>query len=218
MAQFPSKEIAQGSYEYRTLGLGYANLGSLLMRKGIAYDSDLGRTIAGALTAILTGESYKTSAEMAGVVGPFPKYEENKENMLRVIGNHRKAAYDSNDYEGLSHELIAINQEICPDDLLKEAQLSWDEALDNGIKNGFRNAQATVLAPTGTIGLLMDCDTTGVEPDFALMKFKKLAGGGYMKIANQSIGPALNALGYKEDEIKDIGIRGYKQVVPRGVV
>ena len=165
------------------------------MRKGIAYDSDLGRTIAGALTAILTGESYKTSAEMAGVVGPFPKYEENKENMLRVIGNHRKAAYDSNDYEGLSHELIAINQEICPDDLLKEAQLSWDEALDNGIKNGFRNAQATVLAPTGTIGLLMDCDTTVVEPDFALMKFKKLAGGGYMKIANQSIGPALNALG-----------------------
>ena len=204
MAQFPSKEIAQGSYEYRTLGLGYANLGSLLMRKGIAYDSDLGRTIAGALTAILTGESYKTSAEMAGVVGPFPKYQENKENMLRVIGNHRKAAYDSNDYEGLSHELIAINQEICPEDLLKEAQLSWDEALENGTKNGFRNAQATVLAPTGTIGLLMDCDTTGVEPDFALMKFKKLAGGGYMKIANQSIGPALNALGYKEDEIKDM--------------
>ena len=204
MAQFPSKEIAQGSYEYRTLGLGYANLGSLLMRKGIAYDSDLGRTIAGALTAILTGESYKTSAEMAGVVGPFPKYEENKENMLRVIGNHRKAAYDSNDYEGLSHELIAINQEICPEDLLKEAQLSWDEALENGTKNGFRNAQATVLAPTGTIGLLMDCDTTGVEPDFALMKFKKLAGGGYMKIANQSIGPALNAMGYKENEIKEM--------------
>ncbi len=204
MAQFPSKEIAQGSYEYRTLGLGYANLGSLLMRKGIAYDSDLGRTIAGALTAILTGESYKTSAEMAGVVGPFPKYEENKENMLRVIGNHRKAAYDSNDYEGLSHELIAINQEICPEDLLKEAQLSWDEALESGTKNGFRNAQATVLAPTGTIGLLMDCDTTGVEPDFALMKFKKLAGGGYMKIANQSIGPALNAMGYKENEIKEM--------------
>ena len=201
MAQFPSKEIARGSYDYRTLGLGYANLGSLLMRKGIAYDSKLGRAIAGALTAILTGES---SAEMAGVVGPFPKYEENKENMLRVIGNHRKAAYDTNDYKGLSHELIAIDQEICPEDLLKEAQISWDEALEIGTKNGFRNAQATVLAPTGTIGLLMDCDTTGVEPDFALMKFKKLAGGGYMKIANQSIGPALQALNYKEKEIKEI--------------
>ena len=141
---------------------------------------------------------------MAGVVGPFPKYEENKENMLRVIGNHRKAAYDTNDYKGLSHELIAIDQEICPEDLLKEAQISWDEALEIGTKNGFRNAQATVLAPTGTIGLLMDCDTTGVEPDFALMKFKKLAGGGYMKIANQSIGPALQALNYKEKEIKEI--------------
>ena len=204
MAQFPSKEIARGSYDYRTLGLGYANLGSLLMRKGIAYDSSLGRAIAGALTAILTGESYKTSAEMAGVVGPFPKYKENKDNMLRVIGNHRKAAYDSGDYEGLTHELIAIDQDICPEDLLKEAQLSWDEAFDIGTKNGFRNAQATVLAPTGTIGLLMDCDTTGVEPDFALMKFKKLAGGGYMKIANQSIGPALLALGYKENEITEM--------------
>ncbi len=204
MAQFPSKEIAQGSYDYRTLGLGYANLGSLLMRIGIAYDSKLGRAIAGALTAMLTGESYKTSAEMAEIVGPFPKYEENKENMLRVMRNHRRAAYDGDDYEGLSHDLIAIDQEICPEDLLKAAQLSWDEALDIGTKHGYRNAQATVLAPTGTIGLLMDCDTTGVEPDFALMKFKKLAGGGYMKIANQSIGPALNALGYKDDEVNEI--------------
>ena len=172
MAQFPSKEIAQGSYDYRTLGLGYANLGSLLMRKGIAYDSDLGRAIAGALTAMLTGEAYKASAEMAGIVGPFPKYKENSENMLRVMNNHRKAAYDTNDYEGLSHDLIAINQELCPADLLEAAQLSWDEAVELGTKNGYRNAQATVLAPTGTIGLLMDCDTTGVEPDFALMKFK----------------------------------------------
>ena len=204
MAQFPSKEIAQGSYDYRTLGLGYANLGSLLMRIGIAYDSKLGRAIAGALTAMLTGESYKTSAEMAAIVGPFPKYDENKENMLRVMRNHRRAAYDGDDYEGLSHDLIAIDQEICPEDLLKAAQLSWDEALDIGTKHGYRNAQATVLAPTGTIGLLMDCDTTGVEPDFALMKFKKLAGGGYMKIANQSIGPALNALGYKDDEVNEI--------------
>jgi ribonucleoside-diphosphate reductase alpha chain len=204
MAQFPSKEIAQGSYDYRTLGLGYANLGSLLMRKGIAYDSDLGRAIAGALTAMLTGEAYKASAEMAGIVGPFPKYEENSENMLRVMNNHRKAAYDTNDYEGLSHDLIAINQELCPTDLLEAAQLSWDEAVELGTKNGYRNAQATVLAPTGTIGLLMDCDTTGVEPDFALMKFKKLAGGGYMKIANQSIGPALQALGYKESQVNEI--------------
>jgi ribonucleoside-diphosphate reductase alpha chain len=204
MAQFPSKEIAQGSYDYRTLGLGYANLGSLLMRKGIAYDSNLGRAIAGALTAMLTGEAYKASAEMAGIVGTFPRYKENADNMLRVMNNHRKAAYDSNDYEGLSHDLIAIDQELCPEDLLVAAQLSWDEAVELGTKNGYRNAQATVLAPTGTIGLLMDCDTTGVEPDFALMKFKKLAGGGYMKIANQSIGPALNALGYASNEVNEI--------------
>src|SRR6056300_761346 len=204
MAQFPSKEIAQGSYDYRTLGLGYANLGSLLMRKGIAYDSNLGRAIAGALTAMLTGEAYKASADMAGIVGTFPRYKENADNMLRVMNNHRKAAYDSNDYEGLSHDLIAIDQDLCPEDLLVAAQLSWDEAVELGTKNGYRNAQATVLAPTGTIGLLMDCDTTGVEPDFALMKFKKLAGGGYMKIANQSIGPALNALGYASNEVNEI--------------
>ena len=204
MAQFPSKEIAQGSYDYRTLGLGYANLGSLLMRKGIAYDSKLGRAIAGALTAMLTGEAYKTSAEMAGIVGTFPRYKENADNMLRVMNNHKKAAYDSNDYEGLSHDLIAIDQELCPEDLLAGAQQSWDEAVELGTKNGYRNAQATVLAPTGTIGLLMDCDTTGVEPDFALMKFKKLAGGGYMKIVNQSVGPALGALGYEANEVTEI--------------
>ena len=204
MAQFPSKEIAQGSYDYRTLGLGYANLGSLLMRKGIAYDSELGRAIAGALTAMLTGEAYKTSAEMASIVGPFPKYSENKDNMLRVMGNHKKAAYDSGDYVGISHNLLPIDQDLCPDDLLKGAQDSWDGALELGEKYGYRNAQATVLAPTGTIGLLMDCDTTGVEPDFALMKFKKLAGGGYMKIANQSIGPALNALGYTSQQTEEI--------------
>ncbi len=204
MAQFPSKEIAQGSYDYRTLGLGYANLGSLLMRKGIAYDSELGRAIAGALTAMLTGEAYKASAEMASIVGPFPKYSENKDNMLRVMGNHKKAAYDSGDYVGISHDLLPIDQDLCPDDLLKGAQESWDGALELGEKFGYRNAQATVLAPTGTIGLLMDCDTTGVEPDFALMKFKKLAGGGYMKIANQSIGPALNALGYTNQQTEEI--------------
>ncbi|MAR94991.1 MAG: hypothetical protein CMD46_01335 [Gammaproteobacteria bacterium] len=141
---------------------------------------------------------------MAGIVGPFPKYKENSENMLRVMNNHRKAAYDSNDYEGLSHDLIAIDQELCPEYLLEAAQASWDDAVELGTKNGYRNAQATVLAPTGTIGLLMDCDTTGVEPDFALMKFKKLAGGGYMKIANQSIGPALDALGYESNEVDEI--------------
>ena len=162
MAQFPSKEIAQGSYDYKNSWIRLCKpQGSLLMRKGIAYDSDLGRAIAGALTAMLTGEAYKASAEMAGIVGPFPKYEENSENMLRVMNNHRKAAYDTNDYEGLSHDLIAINQELCPSDLLEAAQLSWDEAVELGTKNGYRNAQATVLAPTGTIGLLMDCDTTG---------------------------------------------------------
>jgi ribonucleoside-diphosphate reductase alpha chain len=174
------------------------------MRKGIAYDSKLGRAIAGALTAMLTGEAYKASAEMAGIVGSFPKFKENADNMLRVMNNHRKAAYDSNDYEGLSHDLIAIDQDLCPTELLEAAQLSWDEAVELGTKNGYRNAQATVLAPTGTIGLLMDCDTTGVEPDFALMKFKKLAGGGYMKIANQSIGPALTALGYEENQVTEI--------------
>jgi len=141
---------------------------------------------------------------MAGIVGPFPKYKENSENMLRVMNNHKKAAYDSNDYEGLSHDLIAIDQKLCPEYLLEAAQASWDDAVELGTKNGYRNAQATVLAPTGTIGLLMDCDTTGVEPDFALMKFKKLAGGGYMKIANQSIGPALDALGYESSEVDEI--------------
>ena len=204
MAQFPSKEIAQGSYDYRTLGLGYANLGSLLMRKGIAYDSKLGRAIAGALTAMLTGEAYKTSAEMAGIVGTFPRYKENADNMLRVMNNHKKAAYDSNDYEGLSHDLIAIDQELCPEDLLAGAQQSWDEAVELRYQKWLQKCQATVLAPTGTIGLLMDCDTTGVEPDFALMKFKKLAGGGYMKIVNQSVGPALDALGYEANEVTEI--------------
>ncbi len=206
MAQFPSREIAQGSYDYRTLGLGYANLGSLLMRMGIAYDSDRGRAIAGALTAILTGRAYATSAEMASVVGPFPLYEENTESMLRVMQNHRRAAYDANqfEYDNVSHTVVGIDQQVCPPDMLQEAQRAWDTAVDLGKKHGYRNAQATVLAPTGTIGLLMDCDTTGVEPDFALVKFKKLAGGGYFKIANQSITPALARLGYDDATISEI--------------
>lgn len=206
MAQFPSKEIALGSYEYRTLGLGYANIGSLLMRSGIPYDSDEGRAIAGALTSILTGRAYATSAEMAAAIGPFSRYWENREQMLRVIRNHRRAAHDapSEEYEGISHYVMAIDPTMAPDPLVQAARHAWDVALEAGEAHGFRNAQATVLAPTGTIGLLMDCDTTGVEPDFALVKFKKLAGGGYFKIANQSIAPALRRLGYSEDQIEQI--------------
>ncbi|HSR46029.1 MAG TPA: vitamin B12-dependent ribonucleotide reductase [Acidimicrobiia bacterium] len=204
MAHFPSEEIAQGSYDYRTLGLGYANLGSLLMRQGIAYDSAEGRSLAGALTAILTGTSYATSAEMAAAVGPFPKYGENRESMLRVIRNHRRAAYGETDFEEIGHEVMSFDDSLCPSDLVAAARGSWDRALDWGKEVGFRNAQATVLAPTGTIGLLMDCDTTGVEPDFSLVKFKKLAGGGYFKIVNQSVAPALAALGYNDNEIEEI--------------
>ncbi len=206
MAQFPSKEIAVGSYDYRTLGLGYANLGSLLMRMGIPYHSDHGRAIAGALTSILTGYSYATSAEMAANLGPFPKYGTNREAMLRVIRNHRRAAYnkDRGDYEGVSHFVMGINSGLTPLDMLEAARTAWDTALARGEQYGFRNAQVSVLAPTGTIGLLMDCDTTGVEPDFALVKFKKLAGGGYFKIANQSIAPALRRLGYSDNTIQRI--------------
>ncbi len=206
MAHFPSKEIAQGSYDYRTLGLGYANLGSLLMRMGIAYDSDEGRAIAGALTSILTGYSYAASAEMAGIVGPFAKYEENAESMMRVMRNHRRAAYgaDQFEYDGIGHRVVGIDQRIAPANMLSYAHSAWDAAVALGEEHGYRNAQATVLAPTGTIGLLMDCDTTGVEPDFALVKFKKLAGGGYFKIANQSIAPALARLGYDQGQINEI--------------
>jgi ribonucleoside-diphosphate reductase alpha chain len=204
MAHFPSKEIAQGSYDYRTLGLGYANLGSLLMRQGIAYDSDEGRSIAGAITSVLTGYAYATSAEIAAVTGPFPRYHENRDAMLRVIRNHRVAAYDGDDYDQITTTVMGINADLCPGDLLAAARESWDLALERGEKHGFRNAQATVLAPTGTIGLLMDCDTTGVEPDFALVKFKKLAGGGYFKIVNQSVAPALQRLGYSASQIEDI--------------
>jgi ribonucleoside-diphosphate reductase alpha chain len=206
MAQFPSREIAQLSYDFRTLGLGYANLGALLMQSAIPYDSPKARAVAGALTAILGGESYAASAEMAGEQKPFPRYENNREAMLRVIRNHRRAAYNStlDQYEGLSIMPLGIDSDECPIELLKAAREAWDSALELGEKNGFRNAQVTVLAPTGTIGLIMDCDTTGIEPDFALVKFKKLAGGGYFKIINQSIPPALRKLGYNEEQIEDI--------------
>ncbi len=204
MAQFPSKEVAQLSYDYRTLGLGYANLGSMLMVSGIPYDSEEARGIAGAITAIMTGIAYKTSAELAATLGTFPRYEENREDMLRVMRNHRLAAYDADEYEGLQIKPQGLHTKYCPDYLLKAACNAWDEAVEMGERHGYRNAQTTVIAPTGTIGLVMDCDTTGVEPDFALVKFKKLSGGGYFKIINQSVPQALRNLGHNEKDIDSI--------------
>jgi len=206
MAQFPSKEIARLSYAYRTLGLGYANLGGLLMSMGIAYDSDAGRAIAGAITALLTGASYAASAEMAGELGPFAGYAKNREAMLRVIRNHCRAAHgEPGDYEGLAVPPVPLDIANCPDRPLADAARAvWDGALALGEKHGFRNAQVSVIAPTGTIGLVMDCDTTGIEPDFALVKFKKLAGGGYFKIINRMVPQALLTLGYPMHEIAEI--------------
>ena len=206
MAQFPSKEIAELSYVFRTLGLGYANIGAALMVQGIPYDSDEGIATAGAITAIMHMQSYETSAEMAGELGAFEGYKRNKEHMLRVMRNHRRAAYnaDPKEYESLTVKPMGIDATICPDYLLKAAKENADRAVELGEKNGYRNAQVTVLAPTGTIGLVMDCDTTGVEPDFALVKFKKLAGGGYFKIINQSVPKALKTLGYSAKESKAI--------------
>jgi ribonucleoside-diphosphate reductase alpha chain len=204
MAQFPSKEVAQLSYDYRTLGLGYANLGSMLMIMGIPYDSEEARGIAGAITAILTGIAYKTSAELAEAMGPFPRFAENRESMLRVMRNHRLAAYDADEYEGLEIKPQGLKAQYCPDYLLKAATKAWDEAVRLGERYGYRNAQSTVIAPTGTIGLVMDCDTTGVEPDFALVKFKKLSGGGYFKIINQSVPTALKNLRYTDKQIDAI--------------
>ena len=206
MAQFPSRAIAELSYKFRTLGLGYANIGGLLMSSGIAYDSPEGRAICGALTAIMTGVAYKTSAEMAKELGSFPGYAENADQMLRVIRNHRRAAHGSLDgYEKLATLPVPLDHASCPDGrLVAAATKAWDEALTLGEKFGYRNAQTTVIAPTGTIGLVMDCDTTGIEPDFALVKFKKLAGGGYFKIINQSVPQALRTLGYRESEIAEV--------------
>ncbi len=206
MAQFPSKEIAQLSYDFRTLGLGYANVGGLLMAMGLSYDSDEGRALTAALTAIMTGVSYAASAEMAGELGTFPDFDKNREAMLRVIRNHRRAAYgETSGYEGLSVLPVALDHDNCPDAaLLDAAHQAWDQALTLGELHGYRNAQATVIAPTGTIGLVMDCDTTGIEPDFALVKYKKLAGGGYFKIINRAVPAALVKLGYSEGEIEEI--------------
>ncbi|WP_417721333.1 vitamin B12-dependent ribonucleotide reductase [Salipiger sp.] len=206
MAQFPSKEIAQLSYDFRTLGLGYANIGGLLMNMGFSYDSAEGRALCGALTAIMTGVSYATSAEIAGELGAFSGYERNKAHMLKVIRNHRNAAYGATSgYEKLDVKPVALDHGNCPDATLIElAMSSWDEALRLGEQNGYRNAQVSVIAPTGTIGLVMDCDTTGIEPDFALVKFKKLAGGGYFKIINRSVPAALEKLGYPSSQIEEI--------------
>lgn len=206
MAQFPSKEIAQLSYDYRTLGLGYANIGGLLMTSGIPYDSEEGRAYCGALTAIMTGVAYATSAEMAKELGPFPEYTPNAPHMLRVMRNHRRAAYgEKAGYEGLSTNPVPLDHAKVPEKLLVErAKATWDLALSLGEAHGYRNAQTTLLAPTGTIGLVMDCDTTGIEPDFALVKFKKLAGGGYFKIINRAVPEALRTLGYSESQIAEI--------------
>ncbi len=206
MAQFPSKEIAERSYEYRTLGLGFANIGGLLMTMGLSYDSKQGRALCGAITAIMTGVSYTTSAQMAAELGPFPGYKANEAHMLRVIRNHSNAAHgNATGYEGLSVAPQPLDHAACPEQyLVQHAIAAWDKALELGIKHGFRNAQATVIAPTGTIGLVMDCDTTGIEPDFALVKFKKLAGGGYFKIINRAVPDALRTLGYSEAQIAEI--------------
>ena len=206
MAQFPSKEIAELSYRYRTLGLGYANIGGLLMSMGLPYDSHKGRAMAGALSAIMTGVAYATSAEMAGELGPFAAYEENADAMLKVIRNHRRAAHgEAEGYEFLSIAPVPLDIANVPQaNLAERAKAVWDQALSLGEEHGYRNAQATVIAPTGTIGLVMDCDTTGIEPDFALVKFKKLAGGGYFKIINRAVPDALRSLGYRESEIAEI--------------
>ncbi|GAK32949.1 vitamin B12-dependent ribonucleotide reductase [alpha proteobacterium Q-1] len=206
MAQFPSEKIAELSYRYRTLGLGYANIGGLLMSLGLPYDSDEGRALCGAITALMTGTSYATSAEIASELGPFPGYADNADHMLRVIRNHRRAAWGEDDgYEGLKTRPVPLDIECCQDQALAVAAgAAWDRALELGEMHGYRNAQSTVIAPTGTIGLVMDCDTTGIEPDFALVKFKKLAGGGYFKIINRIVPQALDVLGYEADEVRDI--------------
>jgi ribonucleoside-diphosphate reductase alpha chain len=206
MAQFPTKAVARNSFDYRTLGLGFANLGTLLMVMGIPYDSEQARALAAGLSALLTGQAYLTSSLLARQLGPFPRFQENREDMLRVIRNHRRAIYAApeEEYEGLTVFPRRFQAELCPPELVKAAQEVWDRALEAGERHGYRNAQVTAVAPTGTIGLVMDCDTTGVEPDFALVKFKKLAGGGFFKIINASIPPALARLGYSSSQSGEI--------------
>ncbi|MGZ5353520.1 MAG: vitamin B12-dependent ribonucleotide reductase [Actinomycetota bacterium] len=190
-SDYPTDRIGENARAFRQLGLGYANLGALLMARGLAYDSDGGRAWAGAITALMTGQAYRTSARIAQVMGPFDGYEPNADAMLRVMRNHRAAA------EGIDGELV-------PEGLLSAAKQSWDDAIAFGTKHGYRNAQASVLAPTGTIGLMMDCDTTGIEPELALVKTKKLVGGGTMQFVNQTVPRALDRLGYTREEIEDV--------------
>ncbi len=206
MAQFPAKEIARLSYDYRTLGLGYANIGGLLMSSGIPYDSIEGRAICGALSAIMTGAAYATSAEMAGELGAFEGYKENASAMLRVMRNHARAANgEASGFEALSIAPVPLDHAALPNKALGDhARAAWARAVTLGERHGYRNAQVSVVAPTGTIGLVMDCDTTGIEPDFALVKFKKLAGGGYFKIINRAVPEGLRALGYRQAEIDEI--------------
>lgn len=196
-SSYPTKKIAQNSHDYRPLGLGYANLGTLLMVKGIPYDSPEALAWTGALTALMHGEAFRTSAEMAKNKGPFAGYAKNAQSMMRVMKQHQAALAQINSESAMSTESV-------PPELMSAARDLWREVIALGSEHGYRNAQATVLAPTGTIGLLMDCDTTGIEPDFALVKFKKLAGGGYFKIVNQSVPKALKALGYTEKQIGEI--------------
>ena len=206
MAQFPSKAIAELSYEFRTLGLGFANIGGLLMTMGLPYDFKEGRALCGALTAVMTGIAYATSAEMANELGPFPGYKKNAQHMLRVIRNHRRAAHgNAVGYEALAVNPVPLDHATCPQaDIVAHATKAPGTTRSRSANNGYRNAQTTVVAPTGTIGLVMDCDTTGIEPDFALVKFKKLAGGGYWKIINRAVPVALRALGYREADIAEI--------------
>jgi ribonucleoside-diphosphate reductase alpha chain len=206
MAQFPSQSVARKSFDFRTLGLGYANLGTLLMVQGIPYDSPEGRGWCGAVTALMHNASYAMSAEIASEMGPFVRYEANREQMLRVIRNHRRATYNAprEQFEGLTIAPVGLDEKTAPEAIVKAARKEADLMLQLGEKFGFRNAQVTCIAPTGTIALVMDCDTTGVEPDFALVKFKKLAGGGYFKIINASVPVALEKLGYEKSQIDDV--------------
>lgn len=206
MAQFPSKPISRLSYETRTLGLGYCNLGSVLMHMGIPYDDPRGYAVCGALTSIMTGQSYKTSAELSSILGPFKQYEKNKKHMLRVMRNHRRAAYNApaEEYEGLAVTPVGIDSKKCPKDLLEASRSAWDQAVMQGEEHGYRNAQTTVIAPTGTIGLVMGCDTTGVEPLFSIVQYKNLAGGGSLVIPATGLRSGLDNLGYKKVEVDDI--------------